>query len=131
MRREFDLPEEDLFFLDNLGLSWEAINLREKWVVIHDHPVFPGYNVPKAHRGLKIEPSYPETQIDMVYFLPELVRVDGKSINNLTPHSFDGNNWQRWSRHRTSKNPWRPGIDNIEMHLALVNNWLKREFERN
>lgn len=127
MKRDFVLPEEDREFLESLGLAWETVASGENWVVIHDCPIPAGYTIPKVRVGLKIEPAYPQTQIDMVYFLPALVRSDGKVIKALSEHAFNGEQWQRWSRHRTAQNPWRPGVDNIEMHIALVNHWLKRE----
>ena len=62
-------------------------------------------------------------------FSPSLSLISGKAINKLTEETFDGRNWQQWSRHRTRQNPWRSGLDDIGTHLALVNDWLKRELK--
>jgi len=86
-----------------------------------------GYNVAEADLFLRIEASYPDTQIDMVYFSPGLSLKSGRGINALSDEHFDGKPWQRWSRHRTQENPWIAGIDNVERHLLLVREWLERE----
>ena len=46
MRREFQLPNEDVRFLDSRSLPWEAVlQGSERWVLIHDHPLPDGYCV--------------------------------------------------------------------------------------
>jgi hypothetical protein len=134
-RRHFRLPEHDEEFLDSLGLDWETV--REKLpdgvilrLVIYDYPVPAGYTVAKVTLYLRIEPTYPDTQIDMVYFLPHLQRRDGRAIGALASEDFDGKTWQRWSRHRTNANPWRAGVDDVSTHLAAVDHWLTRELAK-
>ncbi len=78
--------------------------------------------------ALRIETGYPDTQLDMVYFYPHLARCDRQPIGALASQTLDGKDWQRWSRHRTGQNPWRPGEDDLASHLALVEHWLEREF---
>lgn len=128
MRRAFQLPEDDEQFVVSLGLPWETVKDGDtRWLVVHDWPVPPGYNHSTAHAGLILPASYPDGQIDMVYFHPHLSLTCGKGINNLTPRQFDGKDWQQWSRHRTEVNPWRAGLDNIGTHFLLVEHWLRRE----
>jgi hypothetical protein len=128
MRRTFQLPEEDEECLTNGGFKWEtAIEAAVKWLIIQDYPLPEGYTQRAANLALRISPSYPDDQIDMVYFHPGLSLMSGKTINALTPHAIDGRPYQQWSRHRTSANPWRPGVDNICTHLLQVDTWLKRE----
>ena len=127
-RRQFKLPDVDMEFLERRDQPWEAViegNLH--WVVLHEHPVFAGYNHSAVIAALQLSPSYPETHIDMVYFYPHLAPSNGKSVANLSTHSFDGKTWQRWSRHRTAAHPWCRGSDCIETHLLLVDEWLERE----
>jgi hypothetical protein len=128
MRKQFALPSEDLDWLESQRLPFELVSeggvLR---VIVHDFPVPSGYNVPLVSANVRIEPGYPDSQIDMVYFYPHLARSDGKQIGALATDNFDGKTWQRWSRHRTPANPWRPGIDNLSTHFALVHDWLSRE----
>lgn len=129
-RREFGLPENDDEFLNSLGKEWEAANDGgTHTLLIPGWTVPPGYNHGKVTLALLLPPGYPDTQIDMVYFNPHLVRTDGKGIGALATHPIFGQAFQRWSRHRTGANPWRPGVDDISTHLALVDDWLRREFK--
>ena len=75
----------------------------------------------------RIETGYPDTQLDMVYFLPALQRSDGRGIGALSTQGISGASWQRWSRHREPGFPWRPGVDDLSAHLLLVDHWLERE----
>lgn len=128
MRRDFTLIEEDLDFLNDFGLQWETVRCPNgNWVIMHKYSVPPGYNIATVMVALKMEAGYPVSQIDMVYFFPALSLTSGKVIKALTPTVIDGKNWQRWSRHRTGENPWRPGLDNITTHIQMVNFWLERE----
>jgi len=129
MRHDFQLPEEDVIYLDGTGLSWESINDRGmQWVLIHNYPVPSGYNIKNVTVAVKIETGYPRTPLDMAYFYPPLQRLDGKVIKAISGQSIDGKQFQRWSRHRTPQNPWREGIDDLCTHLALVSFWFENEF---
>lgn len=129
MRRQFALPEGDEAHLESLGLPWETLTeAGARWLLIREWRVPAGYNHPAVSIAVRIEPGYPDTQLDMVYVFPHLARVDRVGINNLTGQSIDGKEWQRWSRHRTAENPWRPGIDDLSAHLFLVDDWFAREF---
>jgi len=128
MRRQFRLPEADEAYLEALGLPWETgVDGVVQWLLIHDRPVPAGYNHTKALTAIQIPASYPDVQLDMVYFLPALARADGGQINALSSQPIDGKSFQRWSRHRTSENPWRAGEDDLAGHLTLVDHWLLRE----
>ena len=129
MRKNFQLPDEDVIFLDELGSDWETINDQGmQWVIIHDYPVAFGYNHQKISVAIKIETGYPRTPLDMAYFYPSLQRLDGKAINATCSQPIDGKQYQRWSRHRTSQNPWREGVDDLSTHLALISFWFEQEF---
>ena len=130
-RRDFAMAENDLLALDALGLRWEAISENGvARVVIRDYPIPPGYTVAANDIFLRLEPSYPTTQIDMVYAHPPLVRSDGRPIRYTVSDVFEGKSWQGWSRHRTPANPWRPELDDIGTHLALVNHWFADELAK-
>ena len=130
-RRQFALPQEDLEWLDSTASRYELVAeggvLR---VVLYDFSIPPGYRVQHADLNVRIEPGYPDTQIDMVYVHPALERVDGQPIGALASDRFDGRRWQRWSRHRTPANPWRPGVDNLATHFGLVEHWFQRELAK-
>ena len=128
MRRDFALPTEDMEWLESRGAPYELVSegpvLR---VVLYEIVLPPGYNIGTVAAYGRVEPGYPDTQIDMVYFYPALALTSGRAIGAISPDAFDGKAWQRWSRHRTPANPWRPGIDNLATHFALVQDWLERE----
>ena len=130
-RREFALPEDDLNWLESAPYRFELVAedgaLR---VVLHRFPVPPGYNHRAVDVNVRIESGYPDSEIDMVYVHPELQRLDGVSIGATCFEEFDGKQWQRWSRHRTPANPWRPGVDNLATHFALVKHWFMRELQK-
>lgn len=129
MRRQFELLEEDLEFLENLGLPWESVvEGKVLWVLIHEYRLHPQYAQEQVSIAIHIPSGYPRAQLDMAYFFPAIQRVDGQPIGALAHRAIDGKTWQRWSRHRTGRNPWRDGVDNISTHFALVENWLEREF---
>ena len=132
MRREFDLPSFDVAHLDSTGLDWETIAEPNgnRWLLLHERPIRDGYSVVKATTALQIVASYPDAQIDMVYFNPHLARTDGKPIGALATQDIAGTVFQRWSRHRTGEAPWRPGEDDVSSHLVLVDDWLEREFAK-
>ena len=126
---DFQLPEEDIVFLNGLELPWETVTDHSmQWVIVYDYPIVCGYNYQKVSVAVKIETGYPRTQLDMAYFYPPLQRLDGKTINAVCPQIIDGKQYQRWSRHRTSANPWREGIDDLSTHFALISFWFEQEF---
>ncbi len=129
MRRSFTLPLFDEEYLNRTGFLWETINEGGlPWVLIHEYPVPNGYCQRTTSVALLISPGYPDAQLDMAYFNPALSRIDNKHIGATCIQQIDGKSFQRWSRHRTGENPWRPGIDDIASHMNLVAYWLEREF---
>ena len=130
--RQFTLGEEDVDFLDGLGYQWEALlDGRTRWIIIRKYPIPDGYNYTIADVAIQVPPGYPDCQLDMAYFKPALARTDSVAVKaaNATI-AVQGATFQRWSRHRTPANPWRPGVDSIATHLLLVDDWLAREFHR-
>lgn len=131
MKREFSLGEDDQDCLASSGHEWEAvIEGGARWLIIRRFPIPDGYNVKEADAALRMPPSYPDDQIDMVYFFPPLALASGRAIQALTPLQVEGKQYQQWSRHRTGVNPWRPGLDNVCTHLLQVRSWLDRELGR-
>lgn len=128
MRRQFQIPEDDVAGLTARGLPFETMHEgKAMFLILPTYPIPAGYNVQQAVALLRIPPKYPDEQIDMVYFSPALSLTSGKHIRQLTSVQFDGKAFQQWSRHRTPQNPWRPGLDNICTHLLQVDSWLLRE----
>ena len=130
-RRDFTLPQDDLDWLCAHGRRFELVAEKNKLrVVLYDFPVPPGYDRSEVAVNVRIGSGYPDTQIDMVYVHPPLSRADKRPIAALSQDRFDDKDWQRWSRHRTPANPWRPGIDNLSTHFGLVEEWFSRELRK-
>lgn len=130
-RREFVLPEEDTAFLNGLGLSWETINSGQLWLIVR------GWSPPEGFAPSKVDvafdvTSYPVGVIDMAYFSPAISRTNGAHIPQADVSvAIDGDNWQRWSRHRVEGvNSWNPESDSIASHYAYMLDWFRRELER-
>lgn len=132
VRRQFDLLPQDRQFLDDYGLPWETVVDGSQWVLIHNFPTLhEGYNHDASTAAIRLETGYPMAALDMVYFHPRLARKDGRTIGATeATQSIDGTIYQRWSRHRTAQNPWKPGQDSIASHIILIEDWLAREFEK-
>ena len=131
MRREFQLPSFDEAYLDTTGFRWETfMHGGMRWLLIHDWPVPGGYNAGAVRVALSIVPTYPEAELDMAYFWPPLARLDANTIGALCATDVGGEQYQRWSRHRTPDSPWRPGEDDVSSHLVLVRDWLERELSK-
>lgn len=127
MRRDFHLPEEDVDYLNALGLPWETVAQGGvNWLLLHNYPVPAGYNVTAATVAIRIEATYPTGLLDMAYFYPPLARADGQPINALTPLVVDGKTFQQWSRHYT----WVPGEHSLITHMGCVGHWLTSELKK-
>ena len=114
IRRDFHLPEDDIQFLDSLGLKWESIqdgNLR--CVVLY------GFSLPKPFQPegvnlkIKIPSDYTSgAALDMFFTDNHVARSDGVGIKALTEAAvFDGKKWWQWSRHYHPTVKWRAGIN--------------------
>jgi hypothetical protein len=126
-RRQFQLPSEDEGYLNSLGLSWEAIkNEHGRWVLLHKHPLPPGYSQQVATMAIRIEGGYPPGRLDMAFFLPHLTRADGKPIHKISSVQIDGCDYQQWSRHYE----WSDDVDTLATHHLHVTNWLDAEPKR-
>jgi hypothetical protein len=132
LRRQFLLLPADQEFLDATGYRWETVleGPQQQWVLIHDVPVPDGYSAVTTCMAIHMSTGYPRTQLDMVYVFPGLQRRDQQAIGALVPQVIDGKQFQRWSRHRTAANPWRPGIDDLSTHFQQARVWFSQEFDK-
>lgn len=130
-KRDFQLPEGDVGFLESLGLRWDAVKDGDaKWVIVYGFGLPAGYNVALTDLAVRIAPDYPTAQLDMAYFAPALARADGRGINGLSPLNIAGRGFQQWSRHRTGTSAWRAGVDDLESHFLYIQDFLQRELLR-
>jgi hypothetical protein len=131
LRRAVEMPGVDQGYLEAEGCVWETIvDGGINWFILHDFAIPEGYSSDIANAAFMIPPGYPDIQLDMVYFYPSLQRRDGKQIANITDQQLDGKIYQRWSRHRTTENPWRPGDDCLATHVLQVKEWLSKELRK-
>lgn len=130
LRREFNLLGSDVIHLDATGWKWETIaDGANRWLLIHDYSMLPGYAPEVVKLALLIPKDYPQAQIDMFYFHPFVTRHDGREIPSTQVRAVIGSvEFQGWSRHRNAAQPWDPLRDNIATHLALVDSSLLKEF---
>lgn len=127
LRRQFVLPDDDVEFLNGLGLDWETIiDNGVQWLLLIGFSIPPGYNVTRATLAIRIVPGYPAAALDMIYVNPPLRRTDGAAVRALTPCSIAGIEYQQWSRHYTAANPWRPNTDCIATHLHAAEEWFRK-----
>lgn len=127
----FGLPAADARGLDMLNHRWSTlIDNGRRWLLLHDVQLPQGYTEIQATLAIEMPTAYPMAELDMFYCRPALARIDGRPIpqTQVTEHIL-GQGYQRWSRHRGSGSPWRPGIDSVITHLALVEASLTREVE--
>lgn len=130
-RLQFNPLPADVEYLATLGLRWEAIidgGIRA--IVIYQWPLPAGYNVGVADVHVRLTAGYPDAEIDMAYFAPALARADARGIANLSACTFDGREWQQWSRHRIATSKWRIGEDDLSTHMPLVRDWLEAELRK-
>jgi hypothetical protein len=132
LRREFMLPEEDAQALETDGLNWEAIiDGNNRWIIIRQLILPAGLAPNEVSVAIQISIGYPAAMLDMAYFYPAVVRIDGRPIPCTEAIvQIEGVPWQRWSRHYTQTNPWKPGEYNVATHLLLVRDWLANELQR-
>lgn len=124
LSREFEMLPDDVTCLDNTGLEWEARLIgRERWIFLRRFQLPQGLVPSESDMGLRLSENYPMTQIDMAYFDPPLRHATQWDIPNLAMTAVGDASWQQWSRHRP-EGSWRPGVDDLESHLAFVRHFL-------
>lgn len=130
--RAFLVPKIDESFLDAKYPSWEAVvDGGRQWIVVPNFTMPPGYSAQQVHLALEIQPTYPAAEIDMFYLSPPVTLSNGSQIpaTELIV-TIRGQQFQRWSRHRTPTGPWKPGLDSVKTHMALVDNALLKEVQQ-
>jgi hypothetical protein len=130
--RQFHLLPTDEAYLDSTHPGWQAILQSERqWVILPKYNMPAGYSIDIVALAIEIPSTYPMQQVDMFYLFPEVALSSGAVIP-ATEHRelVQGNSYQRWSRHRGGSSVWRPGVDNVITHLALVESALLKEVQQ-
>jgi hypothetical protein len=115
------LPPREAEYLKNKGYTYvEAEQGGQKGLVIQGMTLPQGrYSAPSVDVLILLPPGFPDVGPDMFYTLPWVQLVpEGKYPKAADqPYDFNGQRWQRWSRH---SNEWRPGRDGIQTVMKRV-----------
>lgn len=134
-RRTFAMLEEDLHYLEGLGLVWETVvepaaspgAMARRWLLIKGYPLPAGYTARFTDLALEIPPTYPQAQIYGFYANPAPALANGRAIpNTQLTGAIGGIPFIGWSRYRAGQ-PWNPDVDNVVTQLALVEASLAKE----
>lgn len=120
------LPVKDREYLAGRGLQFdEIVDGSNKGVIIRGFPLPSGrFDVGQADLLILLPFGYPDTPPDMFFVLPwiKLAQIAKYPKAADQPFPFNGQQWQRWSRHN---NEWRPGVDGIWTMLKRVEHALE------
>jgi hypothetical protein len=114
------LPSRDRAYLEGQGIPFTEHDGPQKAIVFPDHPLPVGrFDAPRASILILLPAGYPDSPPDMFFALPWIRLVPGGRFPRAAdqPFVFEGQSWQRWSRHSQQ---WRPGIDGIWTMLRRV-----------
>lgn len=115
------LPRQDRRYLEGRGITFrETVGEAGKGVILSGMRLPEGkYQVSATDILILLPPTYPDTAPDMFYALPHLKLLSGHREPRCTEArlTFDGQSWQRWSRHNDQ---WRPGTDGIWTMMKRV-----------
>lgn len=130
--RQFRLPEGDELHLNTHYPGWQAVVQGEaRWVILPQYQLPEGYSPSVVQLALNIPQTYPMSEVDMFYLFPQAALSSGAGIPATEARvAVSGMQFQRWSRHRGGASQWRPGVDNLVTHLALVETSLLKEVQQ-
>ena len=114
------LPSKCRKYLVERGIAFEEVSLAEKGIILRGYPIPKGrFNEEKADILVVLPNGYPDVRPDMFYALPWLRLANGNQYPKAAdqPYDFNGQRWQRWSRHQDQ---WRPGTDGIWTMLRRI-----------
>jgi hypothetical protein len=115
------LPEKDRQYLSDRGLTWDEVaDGANKGIILKNFSLPDGrFDVQTADILILLPTGYPDVPPDMFFLLPwiRLVPISQYPKAADQPFPFQGQSWQRWSRHN---NEWRPGTDGIWTMLKRV-----------
>lgn len=120
------LSDEDKAYLSDRGYEYrEVASDGQSGVVIKQRPLPESrFDSEDADILIILPPRYPMVPPDMFYLLPWVRLRANNAYPNAAdqPFQFDGQKWQRWSRHEKD---WRPGKDGIWTMLKRVQHALE------
>ena len=115
------LPSGDRRYLAERGLPFREVEDRGRKAVILERFALPKglFQVGEADILIQLPPGYPDAAPDMFWASPHLVLAASGREPRQTQvrETFDGKQWQRWSRHSQE---WRQGADGLRTHIKRV-----------
>jgi hypothetical protein len=107
------LPLKDRRYLAQRGISFVEIEQPQKAVVLQGYELpMQRFDAANADVLILLPAAYPDCAPDMFYAKPWLRLSSSNAYPRAAdqPLDFQGERWQRWSRHNDA---WRPGVDGI------------------
>ena len=115
------LPPKDREYLEDKGIPFEEHEEGgRKGVILKARPLPDGrFDATTVDILILLPSGYPDAAPDMFYLLPWVKLANGNKYPRKAdrPRNFNGQRWQRWSRHCKD---WRPGADGIWTMLKRI-----------
>lgn len=115
------LPSQDLKYLQDKGFVFnEVVDGSQKGLIISKYQLPEGkFDTTQVDLLILLRSGYPDIAPDMFYLLPwvKLAKTQKYPYKADQSVNFNGQKWQRWSRHN---NEWRLGVDGIWTMLKRV-----------
>lgn len=123
------LSQDDEAALERRGLTYE-VAARAGWteLIIRAFALPSGFEPQATDLLLRLPPGFPDAAPDMWWVHPHVtVSATGRPPAATEVHEIqaDGRTWQRFSRHLQT--PWRPGIDDLDTWLNLIERSLAKD----
>jgi len=120
------LSASDLVYLQEKHYVFDAA-IFGGWVhlIIKDYEL-PAVYVPRnTNLLLRLPPNFPMAKPDMFWMFPHVRLTNGSYPHtaNVFDVQYQGNQWQRWSRHFSN---WRPGTDDLRSYLGTIHSELQK-----
>jgi len=121
---DVSLPSADQRYLSEHNISPETISVNgQHGVIIPNYYLGEAVTPQTADILIMLPQGYPDVSPDMFYSLPWVSLKTGGWPNQADQaHQFNGQKWQRWSRHNKE---WRPGKDGIWTMLRRIDTALQ------
>ncbi len=120
------LPSDDRQYLDDHKFAYQEVEDGSQKAIILSSFGLPEckFQVPEARVLILLPQGYPDAPPDMFYTLPWLQLASSGQYPHRADQSvtFNGEGWQRWSRH---SGEWRPGTDGIRTMIQRVEHALR------
>lgn len=117
------LPEFDRDYLVSKHLTFEEkIDSLGNGLIIREYRLPQGkYTRETSDLLILIPQGYPDNRPDMWYFNPRVLLSSSNAEPKQTQVTitFEGNQWQRWSRHYPAEE-WKSGEDGIHTYLKKI-----------